>query len=57
MLSEALQRNAEHEAGLSNISGVLAVFFQAVAANNQRLKACPRPESVRGCVAASLRLE
>jgi hypothetical protein len=35
----------------------LAVTYCAGRPDNQRLKAWPRPESFRGCVAASLRSE
>jgi hypothetical protein len=53
MLSEALQRNAKHEARVQT-SQLIAV---ALDSDDPRLKAWPRPGRFRGCVAASLRSE
>jgi hypothetical protein len=53
MLSEALQRNAKHEARLSNISGY---ELGAATKTNQRLKAWPRELRPLRCSFASLRM-
>ena len=52
MLSEALQRNAKHEG--KAFKHLRRLFGRAVAQTDPTLKAWPRPESIRGCVAASL---
>ena len=53
MLSEALQRNAKHEARLSNISDY---FLFAPHENDQRLKAWPRGLRSLRCSFASFRM-
>jgi hypothetical protein len=54
MLSEALQRNAKHEAKLSNISGSFSLC--ADPEFDQRLKAWPRGLRSLRCSFASLRM-
>jgi hypothetical protein len=53
MLSQALQRNAKHEARLSNISGY---SFQRCGKKDPRLKAWPRGLRPLRCSFASLRM-
>jgi hypothetical protein len=53
MLSEAKQRNAKHEARLSNISGCSSA---TATANNLRLKAWPRGLPPLRCSFAPLRM-
>jgi hypothetical protein len=54
MLSEALQRNAKHEARLSNTSGSFSL--RANPGFDQRLKAWPRGFCPLRCSFASLRM-
>ena len=53
MLSEALQRNAKHEARLSNISGCVIGDHTG---NDLRLKAWPRGPCPLRCSFAPLRM-